>query len=134
MVYNPVDVFGLSCPWGGSFYVCENCDVHFLGCCASDPGKDGSGVSNSPRLCAPSKRIDFHILQSTGPSMSMRLQLMGQATVANGNLLCYRRTSLMCSSLTSVTKVLSRRGCPVLQLQEGEGSKHHGPGMSRLKR
>ncbi|KAH8788725.1 hypothetical protein F5883DRAFT_10041 [Diaporthe sp. PMI_573] len=47
MVYNPIDIFGITCPAGGAFFVCENCDIQFLGCCASDPGEDGSGVSNS---------------------------------------------------------------------------------------
>lgn len=47
MLYNPIDAFGITCPEGGAFYVCENCEIQFLGCCASDPVEDGSGVSNS---------------------------------------------------------------------------------------
>ncbi|KAK3363204.1 hypothetical protein B0T25DRAFT_562229 [Lasiosphaeria hispida] len=29
--------FGLSCPSGGSFYICENNTTEFIGCCTTDP-------------------------------------------------------------------------------------------------
>ncbi|ROW11344.1 hypothetical protein VMCG_01044 [Cytospora schulzeri] len=43
MSINPIDTLGLSCPNGGEFYVCQNSEIQFLGCCASDPCADGSG-------------------------------------------------------------------------------------------
>ncbi|KAK0648577.1 hypothetical protein B0T16DRAFT_116941 [Cercophora newfieldiana] len=39
--------FGLSCPTGGSFYVCQNNATEFIGCCTSNPCADGSG--NCPK-------------------------------------------------------------------------------------
>ncbi|ROW15083.1 hypothetical protein VPNG_03412 [Cytospora leucostoma] len=29
--------FGLSCPYGGSFFICEGAQTQFLGCCTEDP-------------------------------------------------------------------------------------------------
>ncbi|OIW31820.1 hypothetical protein CONLIGDRAFT_641600 [Coniochaeta ligniaria NRRL 30616] len=39
----PYNTFGLSCPSGGSFYICQNNQTEFIGCCTIDPCHDGSG-------------------------------------------------------------------------------------------
>ncbi|RSL45144.1 hypothetical protein CEP53_010899 [Fusarium sp. AF-6] len=36
--------WGLSCPAGGRFYICENAHREFVGCCTSDPCAKGKGV------------------------------------------------------------------------------------------
>lgn len=38
-----LDDFGLECPKGGSFYVCHDAAVKFIGCCTTNPCSDGSG-------------------------------------------------------------------------------------------
>jgi hypothetical protein len=38
-----LDSFGLSCPSGGDFYVCDKAALKFIGCCKSDPCSNGSG-------------------------------------------------------------------------------------------
>ncbi|KAH7374458.1 hypothetical protein B0T11DRAFT_268607 [Plectosphaerella cucumerina] len=38
-----LDSFGLSCPSGGDFYVCDKAALKFIGCCTSDPCSNGSG-------------------------------------------------------------------------------------------
>ncbi|KAB5523895.1 hypothetical protein GE09DRAFT_483272 [Coniochaeta sp. 2T2.1] len=40
---DPYSTFGLSCPSGGSFYICQNNKTEFIGCCTIDPCRDGSG-------------------------------------------------------------------------------------------
>lgn len=40
---DPYTTFGLSCPSGGSFYICQNNSTEFIGCCTIDPCRDGSG-------------------------------------------------------------------------------------------
>jgi len=42
-----VSSFGLSCPTGGSFYICQNNATEFVGCCTTNPCADGSG--NCPK-------------------------------------------------------------------------------------
>ncbi|KAF7551368.1 hypothetical protein G7Z17_g5072 [Cylindrodendrum hubeiense] len=37
------EYFGLSCPSGGDFYICEGNTTEFVGCCTSDPCSDGVG-------------------------------------------------------------------------------------------
>ncbi|KAI0108293.1 hypothetical protein F4814DRAFT_451576 [Daldinia grandis] len=37
----PQQKYGLSCPFGGSFYVCLSSPVRFLGCCETDPCSNG---------------------------------------------------------------------------------------------
>ncbi|KAI1752869.1 hypothetical protein F4782DRAFT_104127 [Xylaria castorea] len=37
MNYDPISYLGLSCPFGGSFYVCQGSKIEFLGCCDVDP-------------------------------------------------------------------------------------------------
>lgn len=39
-----INHFGFSCPKGGRFYICENGEEEFMGCCASDPCAKGKGV------------------------------------------------------------------------------------------
>jgi hypothetical protein len=43
MMPDPYSTFGLSCPSGGSFYICQNNTTEFIGCCTIDPCGDGSG-------------------------------------------------------------------------------------------
>ncbi|KAI0833179.1 hypothetical protein F5Y06DRAFT_280530 [Hypoxylon sp. FL0890] len=38
---SPVEEYGLSCPAGGSFYICISSQVRFLGCCETDPCSQG---------------------------------------------------------------------------------------------
>lgn len=40
---NPIADFGLSCPYGGTFYICKEAKSKFLGCCTEDPCVDGTG-------------------------------------------------------------------------------------------
>ncbi|KAL1854467.1 hypothetical protein Daus18300_011388 [Diaporthe australafricana] len=40
---NPMAVFGLSCPYGGTFYICKDAKSQFLGCCTEDPCAGGTG-------------------------------------------------------------------------------------------
>ncbi|KAI1326627.1 hypothetical protein F5Y16DRAFT_374097 [Xylariaceae sp. FL0255] len=48
MSQNPISNLGLSCPSGGDFYICQDSDTRFLGCCGVNPC-DGSSKGN----CAP---------------------------------------------------------------------------------
>ncbi|KAM5354284.1 hypothetical protein ACJ41O_000934 [Fusarium nematophilum] len=41
---DPKGYFGLSCPSGGKFYICEDAETEFVGCCTSDPCSDGKGT------------------------------------------------------------------------------------------
>ncbi|KAH7275715.1 hypothetical protein B0J15DRAFT_557789 [Fusarium solani] len=36
--------WGLACPVGGRFYICEESEEQFMGCCTSDPCAKGNGV------------------------------------------------------------------------------------------
>ncbi|KAF5250586.1 hypothetical protein FANTH_4223 [Fusarium anthophilum] len=36
--------WGLSCPYGGSFYICEDDDTQFIGCCVNDPCGRNNGT------------------------------------------------------------------------------------------
>ncbi|KAI1140475.1 hypothetical protein F5Y05DRAFT_378588 [Hypoxylon sp. FL0543] len=38
---SPDKEYGLSCPSGGSFYICTSSQVRFLGCCETDPCSNG---------------------------------------------------------------------------------------------
>ncbi|KAI0156714.1 hypothetical protein GGR52DRAFT_566037 [Hypoxylon sp. FL1284] len=40
---NPIEYFGLYCPAGGDFYICQDSRQRFIGCCDDDPCADGSG-------------------------------------------------------------------------------------------
>ncbi|KAL7625955.1 hypothetical protein AAE478_002724 [Parahypoxylon ruwenzoriense] len=40
---DPIAYLGLSCPDGGTFHICDNSTVRFIGCCDVDPCADGSG-------------------------------------------------------------------------------------------
>ncbi|CAM1510847.1 Fc.00g083600.m01.CDS01 [Cosmosporella sp. VM-42] len=37
MTDTPQGHFGLSCPSGGDFYICDKAETEFIGCCTSDP-------------------------------------------------------------------------------------------------
>lgn len=54
MSTNPYKEFGLSCPNGGDFHICENTKREFIGCCTMDPCADGSGVCDKAHLRAAS--------------------------------------------------------------------------------
>lgn len=50
---SPYQAFGLSCPSGGSFYICENSSTKFIGCCTVDAcsaSNDGSCPPKSLRV------------------------------------------------------------------------------------
>ncbi|KAI1075334.1 hypothetical protein F5B20DRAFT_585424 [Whalleya microplaca] len=40
---DPKKDLGLSCSKGGTFYICQDSDIRFIGCCDIDPCADGSG-------------------------------------------------------------------------------------------
>ncbi|KAH7163433.1 hypothetical protein B0J13DRAFT_37011 [Dactylonectria estremocensis] len=52
--------FGLSCSDGGSFYICEDAEIEFMGCCTSDPCSDGSGVCPDGKLRASTFNKDSY--------------------------------------------------------------------------
>lgn len=54
MSANPYKAFGLSCPNGGDFHICENTKREFIGCCTTDPCSDGSGLCENANLRAAS--------------------------------------------------------------------------------
>lgn len=54
MSANPYKAFGLSCPNGGDFHICENTKREFIGCCTMDPCADGSGLCEKTNLRAAS--------------------------------------------------------------------------------
>lgn len=39
-----VQYFGLTCPDGGKYYICEGSDNEFIGCCTSNPCTGGNGI------------------------------------------------------------------------------------------
>ena len=39
-----IQYFGLRCPESATLYICEGGDNEFIGCCTSDPCRDGSGI------------------------------------------------------------------------------------------
>lgn len=41
---------GLSCPYGGDFYICQGAKIEFVGCCTSNPCSDGSGSCIKEKL------------------------------------------------------------------------------------
>ncbi|KAH6847235.1 hypothetical protein B0I37DRAFT_397498 [Chaetomium sp. MPI-CAGE-AT-0009] len=50
--------YGVSCPSGGSFYICENNATEFVGCCTFDPCADDSGTCGHNNLRPASFRSD----------------------------------------------------------------------------
>lgn len=52
---------GLSCPEGGSFYVCKGAKTQFLGCCTVDPCSDGTGDCPQDSLRYSSYSKDSYI-------------------------------------------------------------------------
>lgn len=42
-ITDPIADLGLSCPDGGSFHICADSTIRFLGCCDVDPCADGTG-------------------------------------------------------------------------------------------
>lgn len=51
---------GLSCPSGGTFYICQDSDIEFLGCCTVDPCAGGSGVCPGSDLRNSSFSFDHY--------------------------------------------------------------------------
>ncbi|KAI6087242.1 hypothetical protein F4821DRAFT_259201 [Hypoxylon rubiginosum] len=49
---DPIEYFGLSCPAGGDFHICQDSRERFIGCCDVDPCADGSGNCPSRSLHA----------------------------------------------------------------------------------
>lgn len=65
---------GISCPNGGSFYVCQGNATQFLGCCTEDPCADGSGN------CADSN------VRNTSYSSSLYNSIPQQACVGDDSI------------------------------------------------
>ncbi|KPM45251.1 hypothetical protein AK830_g1260 [Neonectria ditissima] len=55
-----VQYFDLSCPDGGTYYICEHSDNEFIGCCTSHPCADGSGICPDGHLRASSFDADTY--------------------------------------------------------------------------
>ncbi|KAK7429818.1 hypothetical protein QQZ08_003663 [Neonectria magnoliae] len=55
-----VQYFDLSCPDGGTYYICEHSDNEFIGCCTSHPCADGSGICPGGHLRASSFDADTY--------------------------------------------------------------------------
>ncbi|KAK4149199.1 hypothetical protein C8A00DRAFT_19083 [Chaetomidium leptoderma] len=51
---------GVSCPSGGSFYICQNNATEFIGCCSIDPCADGLGECSHGDLRPASFSSDSH--------------------------------------------------------------------------
>ncbi|KAF7548027.1 hypothetical protein G7046_g8814 [Stylonectria norvegica] len=52
--------FGLSCPNGGRFFICQDSAVEFIGCCTSDPCADKKGVCPDEDLRTSSFNTDSY--------------------------------------------------------------------------
>ncbi|KAF7552236.1 hypothetical protein G7Z17_g4450 [Cylindrodendrum hubeiense] len=60
-----IQYFGLDCPDGGDFYICEKMDNEFIGCCTSNPCADNSGLCPKGHLRSASFDVDkFDDLQN----------------------------------------------------------------------
>ncbi|KAB5532573.1 hypothetical protein GE09DRAFT_369997 [Coniochaeta sp. 2T2.1] len=57
---DPYSTFGLSCPSGGSFYICQNNRTEFIGCCTIDPCRDGSGSCPQENVRSSSLSADSY--------------------------------------------------------------------------
>ncbi|KAM7217261.1 hypothetical protein V8F06_007318 [Rhypophila decipiens] len=53
---SPYQAFGLSCPYGGTFYICADSSTQFIGCCAVDACASSSSSSTSDSIHQPNKR------------------------------------------------------------------------------
>ncbi|KAK5661809.1 hypothetical protein OQA88_9911 [Cercophora sp. LCS_1] len=52
--------FGLSCPSGGSFYICQDNATEFVGCCTTNPCADGKGNCPKANLRVASFSSDYY--------------------------------------------------------------------------
>ncbi|KAI0816464.1 hypothetical protein GGR55DRAFT_627051 [Xylaria sp. FL0064] len=85
MDYDPINHLGLSCPSGGEFYICQENESQFLGCCEVDPcgGNGGQCPSSAlhpssfdrdkyseipPQSCISSTRNGLWYTCSVGPT------------------------------------------------------------------
>ncbi|RMJ12898.1 hypothetical protein CDV36_007437 [Fusarium kuroshium] len=57
---SPREHWGLSCPNGGKFYICEEDDTQFVGCCVSDPCGTNKGKCPDGDLRATSFDKDLY--------------------------------------------------------------------------
>ncbi|KAK1764272.1 hypothetical protein QBC33DRAFT_595597 [Phialemonium atrogriseum] len=57
---DPYKSMGLSCPSGGTIYICQDSDIEFLGCCTVDPCTGGSGVCPGSDLRNSSFSFDHY--------------------------------------------------------------------------
>lgn len=58
---DPITSLGLSCPFGGNFYICQNQNTQFLGCCTSNPCTDAAkGVCPQANLRYASFDANFY--------------------------------------------------------------------------
>ncbi|KAJ8112136.1 hypothetical protein ONZ43_g5461 [Nemania bipapillata] len=53
--------FGLSCPEGGNFFICEHTSTRFIGCCGVDPC-----TSQADGLCPSQNLYDASFSSATG--------------------------------------------------------------------
>lgn len=60
MPESPASYFGLSCPSGGTFYICDGADIEFIGCCTSDPCADNKGTCPDGHLRVASFSADAY--------------------------------------------------------------------------
>ena len=56
----PYEAFGLSCPSGGNFYICQGNATEFIGCCTTNPCADGSGKCPTEDLRTSSFSADSY--------------------------------------------------------------------------
>ncbi|KAI3333359.1 hypothetical protein F4824DRAFT_503133 [Ustulina deusta] len=71
MNYDPISYLGLSCPSGGEFYICQDSEIRFLGCCDIDPCGSNGGECPSSAVRPSSfdaERYDEIPAQSCAPS------------------------------------------------------------------
>lgn len=55
--YIPEQEYGLTCPYGGNFYICLSTSPRFLGCCETDPCSQGGECP--PALLRPASYASY---------------------------------------------------------------------------
>jgi hypothetical protein len=60
MPESPIPYFGLSCPSGGAFYICDGAKIGFIGCCTSDPCAGDKGTCPDGHLRVASFSADTY--------------------------------------------------------------------------
>ncbi|KAI0481423.1 hypothetical protein F4859DRAFT_474638 [Xylaria cf. heliscus] len=70
---DPVSRFGLACPSGGKFYICQDSHIGFLGCCGVDPCSSGCPSSALYPATFNSLEYDGIAAQSCADSVPVSL-------------------------------------------------------------